>query len=346
MANGFFLGGAAEGMAAADKRAIERERLAVDQALKERGLDLQSRGLDITEANNKAELGIRNRAQTLAERNAARAASNDATALVDKHINDTMSIVSEAVKAAAAAGKDPDTIRKTVAPLVASAKSLGSKVGRDPAIYDAQVNSLLLNPTSEDVAAAKAAGEAKGKALGAARAAKELQDQGIIPPSGQFKSLDEKVKAENALRDDFVKSSQPFATLSSAKTRLDSLEKTGAGDVALVFQYMKILDPGSTVREGEFATASNAAGVPSAIMSLYNKAVGGGVLGPKARQEITSQANKIFEAAAKAHDKSVTQYANIAKRSGMDPDNVIIDLSPVSSGAGVTPSGLKFKVVK
>lgn len=347
MANGFFLGGAAEGMADADKRAISRETLAADTALKTRGLDNQSRGLDITEANNRANIGLGERAQTLAERNAARSASKDALSVVDKHISDTMAIVSDAVKNAAAAGKDPEIIRKAIAPLVDSAKSLALKAGRDPASFDAQVDALLLNPTTQEKAAAQASGEAEGKAMGAAAAAKKLEDMGIVNPNGNFKSVDEKVKAENLLRDDYLKQSQSFITMRDAKNRLDNIEKTGAGDVALVFQFMKILDPGSTVREGEFATASNAAGIPSSVIGAYNKAVGGGVLAPEARKQIISQANKIYETQAVQHDKTTTQFANIAKRYKMDPDNVVIDLKPGGGPVtGVTPSGLKFSVGK
>jgi len=38
---------------------------------------------------------------------------------------------------------------------------------------------------------------------------------------------------------------------------------TGAGDLGIIYGYMKMLDPGSVVREGEFATAENASGVPT-----------------------------------------------------------------------------------
>jgi len=34
---------------------------------------------------------------------------------------------------------------------------------------------------------------------------------------------------------------------------------------------MKILDPGSVVREGEFATAQNSAGIPERIRAKYNR---------------------------------------------------------------------------
>jgi len=36
-----------------------------------------------------------------------------------------------------------------------------------------------------------------------------------------------------------------------------------------------MLDPGSVVRESEFATAQNAAGVPDQVRNMYNKVLSG-----------------------------------------------------------------------
>lgn len=43
-------------------------------------------------------------------------------------------------------------------------------------------------------------------------------------------------------------------------------------DLSLIFGYMKMLDPGSVVREGEFANAQNTAGIPDRVINAYNKA--------------------------------------------------------------------------
>ncbi|WP_204128690.1 hypothetical protein, partial [Pseudomonas ogarae] len=61
-------------------------------------------------------------------------------------------------------------------------------------------------------------------------------------------------------------------------------------DLALIFSYMRMLDPASVVREGEFATAQNAAGVPDQIRNAYNKAVNGERLNPEQRTGFVSSA--------------------------------------------------------
>lgn len=320
MANGFFLGGVQEGMAANAKRDLEERTLASDTSLRSRGLDIQQGQLD-------------------------RASQQSLDKRADEEIASTMSVVGETIKSAIQAGKDPQQILRTVQPLVDAAKLIASKVGRNPAALDAQVKTQLFQPTATEI------GTAKGTEKAATTIAEQkgLADAGVeISP---FKDPKDKVSAENALRDDFLKQAQNFVTMRDAKNRIDNLEPTGAGDMALVFQYMKMLDPGSTVREGEYATAVNAAGVPSAIQGIYNRVVGGGQLGAEARKQITSQANKIYDTAALQHDKLQTKFAGVAKRQGLNPDNVVIDLSPAATGFdarfdAATPGGVRYRLVK
>jgi len=53
----------------------------------------------------------------------------------------------------------------------------------------------------------------------------------------------------------------------------------GPASIALVFKFMKALDPTSVVREGEFATAQNSAGIPEGIRNIFNKLLTGERLG-------------------------------------------------------------------
>jgi hypothetical protein len=325
---GHFLGGAAEGLrSATDMRqadealGLRRDTLEADTSLRTRGMDLQERQVNLA---------------AQAQKNAqSRALLGEA----DKQISETLSAVSETITAAKATNADPAKVAQTIQPLVQSAKKIAAAAGLNPEVIDVKVNAWMAGPTVID----------KATAEGQASAAKTVATTQALAASGvdtspTWKTLDEKVKAEGALRDDYLKQAAPFIVQRDAKNRLDNIEKTGAGDVALVFTYMKLLDPGSTVREGEFATASNAAGVPAAVQGLYNKMLGGGVLGDDARGQIKSQATKFYQTSAQQHDKLTTQFANTAKRNKLDPDSVIVDLLP--AGANVTPTGIKFKVLQ
>jgi len=82
---------------------------------------------------------------------------------------------------------------------------------------------------------------------------------------------------------------------------------SAAGDLSLIFQYMKVLDPGSTVREGEFANAQNAAGVPARIRNLFNNWAEGQRLNDDQRQDFVKQAKKIVDARRKSIDPIIKQ---------------------------------------
>ena len=63
--------------------------------------------------------------------------------------------------------------------------------------------------------------------------------------------------------------------------------RMGFNDVAMLFAFMKSLDPTSVVRESEYATAANAGvGVPEKIWKAYNRALKGEILLPQLRIEI------------------------------------------------------------
>jgi len=90
---------------------------------------------------------------------------------------------------------------------------------------------------------------------------------------------------------------------------------TAAGDMSLIFSFMKILDPGSTVREGEFATAQNAAGVQEKVLNLYNRALDGTRLGPAQRKDFLDQAGLLTEAQRESADLSIE---NILQQADQD----------------------------
>jgi hypothetical protein len=58
---------------------------------------------------------------------------------------------------------------------------------------------------------------------------------------------------------------------------------------------MKILDTGSTVREGEYATVENARSVPEKIKGLYNKVLAGTILTPEQRTELLAASEDVVD---------------------------------------------------
>ena len=143
-------------------------------------------------------------------------------------------------------------------------------------------------------------------------------------------SADQKVGNEAKLRDDFRQESKNHITLRDAWGKIQGAaqSQTGAGDMSLIFAYMKILDPGSTVREGEYATAQNAGSIPERITAIYNRAIKGEKLDPNVRAQFVEEASKIYHQSEADHEKIRNIYRGIALRSNLDPDNVVVDYSP------------------
>ena len=121
---------------------------------------------------------------------------------------------------------------------------------------------------------------------------------------------------------DFSKQTSAYGrVLASAK------DPSAAGDLALIFNFMKVLDPGSTVREGEFATAQNAGGVDQRVVSLYNSITTGERLSPAQRDDFANRATRLYSDAESQYDNIAQQYSTFAEQAGLPVDQVIPDFS-------------------
>lgn len=100
--------------------------------------------------------------------------------------------------------------------------------------------------------------------------------------------------------------------VSLEKLRNAAQDPSAAGDLALIFSYMKILDPGSVVKETEFANAQNAAGVPERIRNTWNKALSGERLAPNQRKDFIRSAQRLFSAQESAYNELAAQYEGLA----------------------------------
>lgn len=105
------------------------------------------------------------------------------------------------------------------------------------------------------------------------------------------------------------------------------------GDLALLYGYVKILDPGSVVREGEYANAENTAGVPENIRRMYNKAIDGSKLTPKQRVQFTQTSRQLYTAKQKNKDRAQGYWKRQAKAMGVDPELIMRDLNAPSDTA-------------
>lgn len=190
---------------------------------------------------------------------------------------------------------------------------------------------------AEGNAAAEAARLAKGLELTTAQIAEvrartkalaegqKLEAKGVIP-------ADKRPEAESKLRKEYNDNTKVFQEVASAYNRLQASEPTAAGDLALIFQFMKMLDPGSVVREGEFANAQNAAGIPTRIQNIYNKLLSGERLSADQRGQFTSQAGKLYEAEKRKADAVRSGITRIGQGMGLNTENLFYDQPAAAPG--------------
>ena len=162
--------------------------------------------------------------------------------------------------------------------------------------------------------------------------------RGLAESARVTKQSEQNLKTEEGLRKEFNTLLKDFFLVADANARVKAagVEPTAAGDLALIFNFMKMLDPGSTVREGEFANAQNSASVPQRVRGLYNSIVNGQRLSEVQRNDFLSRSVQLFDAALTEATKTATAFERIATDAGVNVGNV---LATFQERAIVAPAG-------
>ena len=170
-------------------------------------------------------------------------------------------------------------------------------------------------------AAPAAAGQAPAAAPTAPAAAPSAGPVPLIAGTGKA------FAREKDLRATFTTEMKPFTDLAQAfrKVEAAALNPSAAGDISLVYGYMKILDPGSTVMQGEQATAANAGGVSDRVRAMYNKALTGETLADNVRQDFYAQSRNLIESQRPLQQDISERYGLIATQNKLDPNQIVFD---------------------
>ena len=185
----------------------------------------------------------------------------------------------------------------------------------------------------------KQTGQGNAAAEGASPIGKIAQDveAGLIPKSvldaaikletqtseGTL-TLQQKIAEEARLRGEYAKRTEDLSAAERNFSIIETsaIDESGAGDIALVTSFMKMLDPGSVVRETEFATAANAGGLLARLSGLAKKVEDGQFLSTQQRADFKRLAGEYLNA-AKVQEQGVQQsYQLIVDNYQLDPVNV------------------------
>jgi hypothetical protein len=119
-----------------------------------------------------------------------------------------------------------------------------------------------------------------------------------------------------------------FRQVRNATRQIIDLTSKGTpiANIGSVFSLMKILDPGSTVREGEAASVQNAAGVPDRFRNAYNQLLSGQGLSETQRKDMADVARSIYNQRLTGYNDLATTYRGLMADQGADPDKQGITL--------------------
>lgn len=173
------------------------------------------------------------------------------------------------------------------------------------------------------------------------------KDYVVEPASGQETRSE---RLGSSLRKELTgsKSYDRFVTIKSAAENIgEAIKNPGAyGDLGTLFDYMKILDPISVVREGEQQTFRKTGSMSQGIANAMNKLVTGETITPEQRKEVMRFTNNRLKIAHKQYKNLSDPTLKQAKRIGVDPSEVdpfygqsFGDENEGPHGASVTQNG-------
>lgn len=148
---------------------------------------------------------------------------------------------------------------------------------------------------------------------------------GITPPSKtateeRGQALDDYTTLANQfkpLKQEISALEQGFAAING----FDINHKNPSSDQTLIFSFMKVLDPTSVVREGEFNTAKNNASILEGFAANWRQAIdGAGMITPKQRQNILQEMNRLYQSKKGLYDAQLKDAIKVGEAFGIDPE--------------------------
>lgn len=95
------------------------------------------------------------------------------------------------------------------------------------------------------------------------------------------------------------------------------------GDTALLYSFFKVLDPESTVREGELDLVMSSRSIPDKLKGYAQRLQSGQVLTPSERADLLAQAGEQVKARMGRADAEMKSYRSVAKTMGLDPEQLV-----------------------
>lgn len=218
----------------------------------------------------------------------------------------------------------------------------------DPVTGKTRTVNAVQNTQSPDNIATNATSRANNAATVGASLANAAATREVAKATRDAAQISKDRDTEMKLADDYRAQSKPFKEVSDAyktiNSTLDNAAKSPAATLAAATKFMKLLDPGSVVRESELGMALAASGVIDRAANYYNVLKSGRVLTPQQVKDFKNVTGQIYQAAQQQQQSIDSDYRKKAETYKLRPEMVTQDLGqntrpPVDFGSPPTGSG-------
>lgn len=172
-----------------------------------------------------------------------------------------------------------------------------------------------------------------------------LKNQSNVSEFGRQKD-DKYFSLANQLSDDYRTESKDFVIQRNGYQTASSIPVNNANpqdDIQLIFSFMKLQDPGSVVREGEFATAQKYTSTLDGLGVKLDKVMKGNLLSSKQREALKSAITNQYNRSLNNQKRIVDTYSKRAQNAKIDPQDVVTDyeVGSQSSNSSNDPAGIR-----
>ena len=206
------------------------------------------------------------------------------------------------------------------------AKEFGLKANNELIGPDGKVNQTLMG-ARERIAGA-----------GAARSTVSIN-------TGQ-KGLDNEFKLRGEFKQEPVYKAHQEMQAAHGQIKQAIAQASPAGDLAAATKIMKLLDPGSVVRESELGMAMQASGLMDRITNYGNMVVTGQKLTPTQRKDFATLADRLMGESVRAYNGKRAEYDRLGGEYGLNSGRALgpgaPDVAPAAAPAG-QPGSLTAK---
>lgn len=165
----------------------------------------------------------------------------------------------------------------------------------------------------------------RARELEEARTARTEQNALLREAKNEEKNKERELRLVEKFRADDVAKQKDMidSAYRNIKAISSNKDKGGTSDTALIYSYIKMLDPGSVVREGEIALQRQAADWTGRLGITADRFISGRFLTDRQRKDILAETERLYKEKSVQYTDKLNQFKKQMKGYGLDPNRAL-----------------------